>query len=297
MAGVACCLTGVGAVAAPFLFAASGALFEVSAVTFEAGIALDVAALAVEPNLPNLGLVVVDALTLGAGKLIGRAIGKYTKGVSEAVAQRLAQQEAERLAQLEVQAVAEQEAKALARRGAPYISAATKPRGMPLSMAEVEAQFGKSGVDLVNETQEEAMQVGATQGTKARGPVLSGVKDSLTGQTYFGQNTGEIPDDLHPLLKNRITAYDTQLKAGQVNAAESDLLRAGEPGTHSEVVALDKAIKAREAVTGRHMQEAELKDFLLHNRSLRPNSLGEGVPPRCAHCWHLTDGVRVVGND
>ena len=58
--------------AAPFLFAASGALFEVSAVTFEAGIALDVAALAVEPTLPNLSLVVVDALTLGAGKLIGR---------------------------------------------------------------------------------------------------------------------------------------------------------------------------------------------------------------------------------
>ena len=118
VAGVACCLTGVGAVAAPFLFAASGALFEVSAVTFEAGIALDVAALAVEPNLPNLGLVVVDALTLGAGKLIGRAIGKYTKGVSEAVAQRLAQQEAERLAQLEAQAVAEQEAKVLAEREA-----------------------------------------------------------------------------------------------------------------------------------------------------------------------------------
>ncbi len=75
-AGLACCLTGVGAVAAPFLFAAAGTLFEASAVTFEAGIALDVAALAVEPNLPNLGLVVVDALTLGAGKLIGKFVGK-----------------------------------------------------------------------------------------------------------------------------------------------------------------------------------------------------------------------------
>jgi hypothetical protein len=76
VAGVACCLTGVGVAAAPFLFAASAELFEVSAVTFEAGIALDVAALAVEPNLPNLGLVVVDALTLGAGKLIGKVVGK-----------------------------------------------------------------------------------------------------------------------------------------------------------------------------------------------------------------------------
>ena len=94
VAGVACCLTGVGVAAAPFLFAASAELFEASAVTFEAGIALDVAALAVEPNLPNLGIVVIDALTLGAGKVIGKVVGrvasKYGPALMEAAARRLA---------------------------------------------------------------------------------------------------------------------------------------------------------------------------------------------------------------
>jgi hypothetical protein len=37
----------------------------------------------------------------------------------------------------------------------------------------------------------------------------------------------------------------------------------------------------------------------MHNRNLldKPVPAPEGVPPRCVHCWNLTDGVTVIGND
>jgi hypothetical protein len=69
-----------------------------------------------------------------------------------------------------------------------YESANTKPCGIPLKPAEVEAKYGKQGVDLVESTQAEAHRIGATQSRAQRGPVLSGVKDPLTGETHFGQN-------------------------------------------------------------------------------------------------------------
>jgi hypothetical protein len=73
----------------------------------------------------------------------------------------------------------------------------------------------------------------------------------------------------------------------------------GVPGSHAEIRALSQAIKAREALTGRPVTEAELPEFLMHNRNLldKPVPAPEGVPPRCVHCWHLTDGVTVIGND
>ncbi|MBO2011741.1 hypothetical protein [Hymenobacter negativus] len=99
------------------------------------------------------------------------------------------------------------------------------------------------------------------------------------------------------LLAKRVQAYITQKEAGEIDASSDDLDRAGRAGTHGEIVALNKAMKAREKVTGRAMQESELGEFLLHNRSLVSKSLGQGVPPRCINCWHLTEGVRVIGND
>jgi hypothetical protein len=185
-----------------------------------------------------------------------------------------------------------------------YIPASAKPRGMPLSPAEVEAEYGHMGVDLVNETQAEAMRLGTVtssgataESNRERGPVLTGVKDPLTGKTHFGKNVEKIPEDLHPMLKGRVEAYISQRDAGKINAESDDLLRAGVPGSHSEIIALDKAIKARESTTRQSMHESELSEFLLHNRSLMKKTLGQGVPPRCINCWHITEGVRVIGND
>jgi hypothetical protein len=112
-----------------------------------------------------------------------------------------------------------------------------------------------------------------------RGPVLSGALDTRTGRTYFGINQGEIPPNLHPLLRQRLTTYLSD--TGGVTPAQ-----AGVAGSHSEIVALNKALYAREAALGRPVTEAELGEFVIHNKSLWP-SRPEGVPPPCVNCANI----------
>lgn len=112
---------------------------------------------------------------------------------------------------------------------------------------------------------------------KERGPVLSGVLDTRTGRTFFGLNQDAPPLNLHPLLKKRLADY--LKKTGGVTPP-----RAGEPGSHSEIVALNQALFEREAALGRPVQPQELSEFVLHNRSLRGPRKLEGVPPPCPNC-------------
>ena len=286
--GLACA---IGGLFFPPLELVAVVALEASEAYLVAGIAIDVAVAIDHPTQDNWVTVGGDVVAVALGYVVGKVV---VGRMMSALARRFGPAAGEE--------VAAETAAETASVGAPksepvFESANTKPRGMPLTAAEVEAQFGKAGADLVNETQAEALRVGATQGAKQRGPVLSGVKDPMTGETHYGQNVKDLPDDLHPVLSERVTAHKTELANGRVNASEIDLSKAGQPGTHSEIMALDKAIKAREAVTGKPVTDAELSDFMLHNRSLVPKTLGEGVPPRCANCWHITKGVRVIGND
>ncbi|MET3132253.1 hypothetical protein AAKU55_002525 [Oxalobacteraceae bacterium GrIS 1.11] len=123
-----------------------------------------------------------------------------------------------------------------------------------------------------------------------RGPVLTGVMDPHTGEIFYGLNQGKIPTDLHPLMQQRLDAY---LEAtGGVTPP-----RAGIPGSHSEISALDQAIKAREALTGIPVVDSDLSNFLLHNRALIGERSIIGIPPRCANCAAITNGVQVIGGD
>jgi hypothetical protein len=188
-----------------------------------------------------------------------------------------------------------------------YPSVTDRPRGMPIDLKQVQAKYGEHGVATVERTKQRAEEIinsGASR--KSRGPVVSGITDPSTGKTYFGQNLTkkELSDptfmthfreQLHPLLKQRLDVYDQKLAAGEIKAeVQTDLDRAGIPGSHSEIRALDQALRAREASTGKPVTESDLPSFMLHNRSLNDPA---GVPPRCSHCWHLTDGVTVIGND
>jgi hypothetical protein len=197
-----------------------------------------------------------------------------------------------------------------------YPSATDKPRGLNMTLEEVRQRYGKNGVTTVERTEQRAQEIidhHAAEIARKKGqgnvpnpgPVLSGITDPVTGQTYFGQNfkRGELKnevfanfqDQLHPILKQRLKNHNQELTENNVkveNLASIDI--AGQPGGHSEIRALDAAIKAREQYTGKSITEADLGSFLLHNRSLK-NSVD--VPPRCVHCWHLTDGVTVIGND
>ncbi|WP_158502005.1 YwqJ-related putative deaminase [Vitiosangium sp. GDMCC 1.1324] len=110
-----------------------------------------------------------------------------------------------------------------------------------------------------------------------RGPVVTGVLDTRTGRTFFGVNHPEPPLGLHPLLKQRLAAYLDATK-GLTPA------RAGKPGTHSEIIALKRALYEREAALGRPVQPRELSEFVLHNRSLRGSTKVAGIPPPCPNC-------------
>lgn len=123
-----------------------------------------------------------------------------------------------------------------------------------------------------------------------RGPVLTGVMDPQTGEIFYGMNQGAVPSDLHPLLQDRLDAY---LDAtGGITP-----LRAGIPGSHSEIVALDQAIKARELWQGFPVTESSLSDFLLSNRTLIGERRVIGIPPRCPNCAVITNGVQTVGGN
>jgi hypothetical protein len=74
-------------------------------------------------------------------------------------------------------------------------------------------------------------------------PVLTGVMDPQTGEIFYGLNQGKIPTDLHLLMQQRLDAY-FEATGGMTPP------RAGILGSHSEISALDQAIKAREAITG-----------------------------------------------
>ncbi|MDQ0086111.1 YD repeat-containing protein [Variovorax boronicumulans] len=121
-----------------------------------------------------------------------------------------------------------------------------------------------------------------------RGPVLTGVMDSQTGEIYWGTNQIAVPSNLNPVLQNRLDNY-------LATTAGDTPLRAGIPGTHSEVGALNNALNAREALTGVPVTEADLPSFLLSNRSLIGQTRVTGIPPRCLNCFSITNGVTVVG--
>jgi len=189
-----------------------------------------------------------------------------------------------------------------------FRSSKDKPKGLTKSLDQIKEEYGESGAKLVTATEKEAERILKSGLSKAqRGPVATGVYDPVTGQVYFGRNFSPIEltdgtfakfkENLHPLLKKRLQGFEAK---GVKLADPSDVARAGTAGSHSEIVALDKALKAREVLTGKAVGESELSSFLLHNRNLI-NAKGlpapTGVPPRCVGCFNITEGVTVIGNE
>jgi hypothetical protein len=123
---------------------------------------------------------------------------------------------------------------------------------------------------------------------KERGPVLTGILDTRTGRTFFGINQMDPPLDLHPLLQNRLAGYLAETRGLTPE-------RAGKPGAHSEIVALNRALHEREATLGRPVEPQELSEFVLHNRSIRGTTKAEGIPPPCPNCEAiLPPGIRIL---
>jgi RHS repeat-associated protein len=127
----------------------------------------------------------------------------------------------------------------------------------------------------------------ATLSNTERGPVLSAVLDTRTGRTFFGINQDTVPPKLHPLLEARYKQYLT-------DAAGDTPAKAGIPGAHSEISALNTAFYAREAALGRPLTASDLSEFTIHNRTLWRGQSGM-VPPPCPNCAAIIPpGVRVA---
>jgi hypothetical protein len=139
---------------------------------------------------------------------------------------------------------------------------------------------------LRGQAEEMAQMLARTQSNARRGPVLSLVRDRVTGEVFDAQNLSSIPSNLHPLLASRLESH-LAANAGKLNPVW------GVPGAHSEVWALNQALLRRESL-GIGVQS--LDDFSLYNVSLWRNRLGTTVP-RCGNCNPITDGVRVLSGN
>jgi hypothetical protein len=123
-----------------------------------------------------------------------------------------------------------------------------------------------------------------------RGPVLTVVRDKLSGEIFVGLNTG-IPKNLTDVLYKGIEAQKVRISSGEVRVVHTDPLAVG---GHSEINALNSAIRAREMQIGRKVTKAELGTFELHNVWLSGPDRRLTAAPRCEHCARIAPGVSVT---
>jgi hypothetical protein len=108
------------------------------------------------------------------------------------------------------------------------------------------------------------------QTNTVRGPVLSGVMDRKTGGIFFGQNSRNLPPNLHPDIAARLPGVEPMPYGGR-------------PGTHAEVHAANQALGARPGAT--------MEDLLIYNVRLR--GARRGLPiERCPPCQAITAGAQ-----
>jgi hypothetical protein len=110
---------------------------------------------------------------------------------------------------------------------------------------------------------------------KKRSPVLSVLYDKKTGRFFDGMNVKIAPEGLHPILQKRLNEYNIRFSNSKPHFSEA--------GSHSEIIAVDKALKAREA-SGFKVTEADLKDFQIHNEWLKGKA---NTAPMCQNCDYL----------
>jgi hypothetical protein len=122
------------------------------------------------------------------------------------------------------------------------------------------------------------------------GPCVTVVADRRTGELFEGVNT-QIKDTnaLHPVLRGQVDKllsdaaqerpydYGSQRPSGKFP-------HPSDPGTHSEIAALDAALTAREA-QGMPVTIETLGEMALDNARLKGRS---GPIPCCANCSRLT---------
>jgi hypothetical protein len=123
------------------------------------------------------------------------------------------------------------------------------------------------------------------------GPVLTVVRNTITGKIYIGLNDG-VPDNVSDALGKAIAEQGKRVWQGETVLVHTDPQAI--VGGHSEVNALNPAIRDRQMVLGRTLTEKDLSVFELHNLWLTPSRRAVTVAPRCEHCARITRGVTVT---
>jgi len=121
-----------------------------------------------------------------------------------------------------------------------------------------------------------------------RGPVVSVVRDNVSGRIFVGLNTGR-PGQMTEAVRQGIADQVRRLIGGLVVVQTGDDALGG----HAEVVAVNSAVRARESATNRQVQETDLKTFELHNVWLRGSQQLEPAA-RCGHCARITRSISVT---
>lgn len=98
-------------------------------------------------------------------------------------------------------------------------------------------------------------------------------------------------EKMHPTLKKRYDFHIAKIRAKNVLASESDILRAAWAGSHGEIRALDKLLKKIDPLGLK--EDTVFKSIVGYNRFLRQGA--ESIQPPCVHCFYITKGVKFVG--
>lgn len=135
-----------------------------------------------------------------------------------------------------------------------------------------------------------SLREGRGFGKIGQGPVLSVVRNIKTGQIYVGFNEGG-RENISDVLSERIREHQSDIANAKINIVRSDPKAA--EGGHSEINALNPAIRDYEKIIGRKLTENDLHVFELHNLWIegRHKLTTKG---RCEHCARLTRGIRVT---
>jgi hypothetical protein len=156
--------------------------------------------------------------------------------------------------------------------------------------------------DKQNQSIKDTMAIGKQK----RGPVHTSVIDPETGNVYPGINGGVPPDarrsnilpnDLHPVLRDKIDQYNQGIKNGTIptpKTFDNGVSVNGKPGHHSEIWALNQALNARKAA-GLPVDENTLKNMFLSNKRISGRKSGQSII-RCPDCRNITDGVHDVSD-
>ncbi len=124
----------------------------------------------------------------------------------------------------------------------------------------------------------------------------AGVVDRRTGEVFTAHNQPKTtianPKDFHPLLQERIAQQQKRHADGQDHFSE--------PGTHAEVLALDKALKKRQAqqpdVPLTHDDLGEFTQVPMWSREIQGKKVGDPAPC-CGHCAPITRGTHNPAGD